>query len=282
MPPGYDKRQPGPASADEYTSSTSGIDPADPYTLLGQHYHGELPRWGGRDYQDPTSIAGRPRSSYGYFVVLMVAASADVVAFLQVVELVLSTVSKDLAYVVALGFTAIALSLAHRGGALFRDHMAGAAWAPKAIPFLCVMAWLLLGAAAFYVRLTGLSNINGSPSLSLSSPQPEFSSHFAYDSAIIFLALFLGSGVVTWMGAYLSRNPLMGSYKLASHAFLKARYQADLSSSRADSAEAVLRFMRAELVTAEKTLEHEIQSRLALAEKLRLVARAARTPETQA
>jgi hypothetical protein len=282
IPPGYDKRQPGPKSADEYTSSTPGIDPADPYTLLGQHYHGELPRWGGRDYRDPTLIAGRPRSSYRYFVVLLVAAGADIGAFFQIVELVLPTASETLVYVVVLGFTATALSLAHKGGALFRDHMAGAAWAGKVIPFLCVMAWLLLGIAAFYVRLTGLSSINGSLSLSLASPQTGSSSHFAYDSAIIFLALYLGTGLVAWMGAYFSRNPLAESYQMASRAFFKARYRADLSSSRADSAELILSFMRAELATAEKTLEHEIQSRLALAEKLRLVAHAARTPETEA
>ncbi len=282
-PPDYDKRQPGPASADGYTSSTPGIDPAYPYTLPGPHYRGELPSWGGPDYRDPALIAGRPRSSYLYVMVLLLAAGADIGAFFQIVELVLAQDPLILVYVVALGFTATALSLAHKGGALSRDHMAGAAWAGTVMPCLCVTAWLLLGIAAFYVRLTLLgSSFSGSLSLSVGPSQTGPSSPPAFQAAIVFLALYLATGLVAWMGAYLSRNPLLESYKLASRAFLEARSRADVSSSQADSAEVILSVMRAELAAAEKTLEYEIHSRLALAEELKLVTHATRAPETAA
>jgi hypothetical protein len=276
MPPTYDKERLGPASSDEY----AGSDPADRYALLDRPYDGALPNWGGRDYGDPTLIAGRPRSSYMYLIVLLFAAGADIGAFFQIIELVLAQDPLYLVYIVVFGFTATALSLAHRAGALSRDRVAGAAWVGKIMPLLCGITWLLLGIAAFYVRITLLAtSITGPLSFSLDSPSVK-SGSYADQSAIVFLALYLATGLVTWMGAYLSRNPLAESYKMASRAFVKARLQVDSSSVKADSAEAVLDFMRTELAAAEKTLEYEIKSRLALAEKLRLAAYRATIPET--
>jgi signal transduction histidine kinase len=267
MPQAYDEGRLGRASSDEYATS-------DPGSLPGQHYHGGLPSWGSRDYGDPTLIAGRPRSSYMYVIVLLFAAGADIGAFFQIIELVLAQDPVVLVYAVVFGFTATALALAHRSGALSRDRVAGAAWVGKFMPVLCGITWLLLGMAAFYARITLLAAINNNGSLSLSLAAPGVkSTSYADQAAIVFLALYLATGLVTWMGAYLSRNPLAEGYKMASRAFNEAWHQADSSSVRADSAEAVLSFMRTELAASEKTLEYEIQSRLALAEKLRLAHR---------
>lgn len=61
-------------------------------------------------------------------------------------------------------------------------------------------------------------------------------------------------------------------YASARRAYIESDRRAEISSSRTDSAEAGIGALRAELSAAEKTLEREIESRRALAEKLKLTA----------
>lgn len=243
---------------------------ADLRTLLGPRYRHEVPGWGGRDYSDPLSIAGRPRSRYLHVIVLGLAAAADFVTFLNVILLVLRTESYDLILVVVLGFTATALYLAHTCGILFRDCLAGAADLSRIMLCACFSSWLSLGGAAFYIRLRALSS-SGSISLSITGASARSGSTLAFQPAILFLALYLATGMAAGIGAYIWRNPLLDNYTRAKRAYLKAHQQADMSCSQADSAEARLSILQAELTATERTLDREISSRYALAERLKQV-----------
>jgi len=270
--PGEDEAgSPGPTSADEPGNGHAhGVGPADLSDLLGPDYHRKLAGWGGRDYSDPTLIAGHLRSSYLlYLMVLGIAAVADIGAFYPVVALVLRTETVPQVYVVVVGFAAMALSLAHFCGMLSRDCRAGAAQVSKIIPYLCFIVWLCLGAAAFYVRLDLLA---GTVSLSFGAAPTSAGLSAALPPAIIFLAFYLATGLVAGVGAYLWRNPLLAGYASARRAYIESDRRAEISSSRTDSAKAGVSALRAELSAAEKTLEREIESRRALAEKLKLTA----------
>ena len=96
------------------------------------------------------------------------------------------------------------------------------------------------------------------------------STSVASQTAIIFLALHVATGSVAGIGAYLWRNPLLDGYASAHRAFHKAQQKTSMSSALADSAEISLNILRTEITAAEKTLEREIESRLAFAGKLKL------------
>jgi hypothetical protein len=263
------------AGGRESIADVPDFELADLRTLLGPWYRHESPRRGGRYYSDPLSIAGRPRSRYLHVIVLGLAAAADFATFLNVILLVLGTEPYDLVVVVVLGFTVTALYLAHTCGILFRDCAAGAAGVSRIILCVCFAIWLSLGGVAFFIRLGALSS-SGLTFIGGGATGPSGST-LAFQPATLFLALYLATGLAAGIGAYFWRNPLLDSYARAKRGYLQAHQQADTSFSRADSAEVRLSILRVELTAAERTLDREISSRLALAEMLKQV-----TPTTMA
>jgi hypothetical protein len=143
-----------------------------------------------------------------------VAAVADFGAFNQVVQLVMRTQAAWLVYLVVGGFTAAALYLAHVVGMTVRDLVAGVRSARWWLPAAGFAGWCALGAGSAYVRATvapvtvaaaGPLRVGGG---SPAAPPAEPTS----PNMLLFLGLFIGTGLVAALGAYVTHNPLRETY----------------------------------------------------------------------
>jgi hypothetical protein len=125
-----------------------------------------VPSWGEPGFRDGTLLAGRSFGTYIYFCALVLAAGADVGAFVQVVELVLTSVPDGVVWLVIVGLTAVVLYIAHMIGVMLRQARAGVrtsyklagrfgSWLGRRFAaFLCTLVWLAIGLMAFWIRLT--------------------------------------------------------------------------------------------------------------------------------
>lgn len=248
---------------------------ADLRILLGPRERRWYAPWRDAGHGDPTMLAGSPRSAYLHVAALALAAGADIGAFSQIVQLVLPKQGDLLVYVVVIGFTATVLYLAHACGAMLRDCVAGAGWLRKGTCYFCAFVWLALGIAAFVIRLHFQPVASAPPSFSATGApvqQPANPADKLYP-AILFLALYVATGLVAGVGAYLTHNPLRDSYAKAARAYRRAAKRSATTAFRAGAAEADRYAYEAQLTAADETLFHEIETRLALAEKLKQVAR---------
>lgn len=156
--------------------------------------------------------------------------------------------------------------------------------------FLVTVVWLAIGLMAFWIRLTvplpsteqlntglGSGGIgggtgagggvvggigpggiggNGSPTASAAT-----STSHPLQGAAIFLGLFLATGIVTALGAYLSHNPFRGRYVAALAAFRKASEQAAASAHQLGLAVATRNRQQAEIDAAAHALaEAQVQN----------------------
>lgn len=247
-------------------------DPADLGILLGPPHRRRFALWGDLGFCDATLLGGRSRMAYVHLLALLVAAGADVGAFSQIVEQVMSQQSAWLVWVVVVGFTGVVLYIAHAGGTMLRERKAGARWIPWAGAVLCVLIWAALGATAFWLRLHIAPQSAGSVSLSLTNPSSGPTENKQYN-ATLFLALYAGTGLVAGVGAYLSHNPLRDGYVAALRGYRNATERLAATRFRAEAESARLLAYQAEFDAAAKTLAEEIAKRRALAGKLKEVTR---------
>jgi hypothetical protein len=240
--------------------------------LLGPPHRRRFALWGELGFSDATLLGGRSRMIYVHLFALLLAAGADIGAFSQIVEQVMSQQSAWLVWVVVVGFTAVVLYIAHACGTMLRERRAGARWIPGIAPLLCVLIWAGLGAAAFWLRLRFAPQSASSLSFSLTNPSSGPAGSMQYN-ATLFLALYAGTGLVAAVGAYLSHNPLRDGYVAALRGYRKATEQLAATRYRAEAEAARLLAYQAEFDAAAKTLAEEIAKRRALAGKLKEVAR---------
>jgi hypothetical protein len=122
-----------------------------------------------------------------------------------------------------IGLTVIALTLAHFAGRLARDVTAGYGTATWKQVFACAIPWAVLGLAAFAVRLL-VADSSGGTSLdgTVVGGDGVDQSTRQISGAVLFLALYVGSGTVAAVGEYLSRNPLRAGYRRALRAHSRA------------------------------------------------------------
>ncbi|WP_188191200.1 hypothetical protein [Nonomuraea sp. SYSU D8015] len=263
-----------PASATDSPSETGSPGRGDPAGEGASPGGGDLPgrgrfvRWGGRQYADPTLLAGWPRVPLLlHTAALAAAAGADWAAFLQVVKLIMRSESALTTSVVVVGFTAIVVYLAHATGVMCRDIRAGSAEVSRALAALCVLAWAAFGAAAFVARLRAAE-----PRQAFSDATSP-SDDSALFSALFFLAFFVGTGIVAGAGAYLTHNPLRSAYGRALRVHRRMLRRAIVSARELALAEANRSAHASELMAARQSLLHALQVRLALAERLKQMAR---------
>ncbi|NKZ05270.1 hypothetical protein [Actinomadura latina] len=236
--------------------------------------------WGGADHADPVLLAGRPSTIYIYAVALLLAVIADFTAFYQVLELVMADLYEVLVFLMVAGFTGVVLALAHFAGQLFRDRRAGDASASSLVTHAClILAWLALGALAFWVRYNTDAHADAGASSGLSvsgtpSPSPAGSGgQSTLQGAAIFAGLYLGTGLVAMVGGYLTHNPLRDGFVRALRHHRAATETHAIASRRHEIAAAISEFRTAEIEAAERVVEESIRAHLALAEELKQVAR---------
>jgi hypothetical protein len=208
-----------------------------------------VPRWGEPGFRDGTLLAGRPRSTFVHVVTLVLAAGADIGAFTLTVQLVLPE-SGWVVLLVVFGLTAVVLYIAHMVGVMLREaRAAGRSSADRPrrpggrlgrglAAFGCALIWLGVGGLAFWVRYTvplpvppqvgGCGGVIGSGSGSGCSVSEAATGH-PLQAAAIFLGLYLATGVVAAVGAYVTHNPYRGGYVSALRTYRKASERAAAS-----------------------------------------------------
>ncbi len=242
--------------------------------LRGEH---EKPGWTEPGHADPTLLAGRPRSGHIYLLALLIAAAADITAFYQVVLLVQGDLNEALVIVLVIGFTGVALILAHFAGTMLRDRRAGAKWIQNYKIIIVISVWGLLGLLAFLVRLRSGSGSGGgyqlpggsssSASVSVSNPQGTLA------GAAIFAGLYVATGAVAMIGSYLSHNPLRPAFARAVREHRAAAERHAISARRLRLAEAEREFFADQITAAKRVRDEAEQARHALAAELKQQAR---------
>jgi len=267
--------------------------------LLEPHDAHRVPRWGEPGFRDGTLLAGRPRSSYVHALVLLLAAGADIGAFVQVVQLVLTTVSDWLIWLVVVGLTAVVLYIAHMVGAMLREARAHVratyalagrlrAWlGRRSATFVCTVIWLAIGLMAFWIRLTvplpttaqlnsgfgsggiGSGGIGGGSSGGIGSggigggaaSSNAANNPHPLQGAAIFLGLYVATGIVAALGAYYTHNPYRGRYTATLRGLRKASERAAASSYQLGLATAIRDRQQAEIdASAHVLAEAQVQN----------------------
>jgi hypothetical protein len=171
--------------------------------------------WHQPGHSDPTLLsAGRSGADLFYLVAIAIAGVADFIAFYQVLQLVLRNLPNQWLILLVIGFTAIALTLAHFIGVFLRDRKAGARWQHSWMLPGCALLWVALGFMAFWVRWK-VSGASTAPSLptagAITVPQGNFQS--TLPGASMFAAFYFATGAAAITGSYLSHNPLRRSFR---------------------------------------------------------------------
>ncbi|GHJ06172.1 hypothetical protein TPA0907_05390 [Micromonospora humidisoli] len=235
---------------------------------------------GGR-YVDTALLTGRPGTLLGALVetvVLVLAAGADIAAFYNALSSGIGD-NTYLLYMLVAGFTAVALLLAHGFGRIYRDLDQRAPGARRLMLYACLTGWALLGIAAFLSRLL-LADVDVGPGFGTSgaggstaggSGQEE--AQKARVLAILFLALYIGTGMAAAVVAYWNHNSLAHAYHRSNRRLAWARWWA---KRRVGAHEKVLSRHRQrynEWARAEAAHAAARAKRLALAEELKQLAR---------
>jgi hypothetical protein len=167
-------------------------------------------------YKPPRLAADRDALMLS-LITLAIAATADYIAFRQVIELAIKTLTDVESNLLVAGVTAIALALAHRTGTALRDRSDKAGNGRGVIALCAGLCWVGMGAMAFYIRWaqpqaaavrSGFKLVPGTSSASTSTTSQ-------HPAALLFLILYLGTGVLAIATAYLEHDAARGDYRRA-------------------------------------------------------------------
>ncbi|MFC7245224.1 hypothetical protein ACFQO7_22335 [Catellatospora aurea] len=192
----------------------------------------DVPR---RDFVDPALVAGRSIGVWVYVLALLLAALADFGNFFQIIQFAMPSQQNWLLFVIVVGFTACVLFLAHCVGVILRLLRAGENWIPAYFAVLAAAAWLLLGGAGLYLRLTnadpqgrtGTVEVVGQGAAATAAETAGQAP--VLGASLVFLGLYIGTGLVAMIGAYLTHQP-------AHAAFAKSRKEHDKAVAAAAEA----------------------------------------------
>jgi hypothetical protein len=197
------------------------------------------------DWSDPHLIAGRSMWTLVFGAVLiLIGAMADTIAFHNTLELVLTTETAKVAWVMAAGTTSMALVAAaslgiaravrHRGRYLPPRHR------PSRLPLvLSSVVWLGLGLAMFVIRWLG-QNVNGTFSVSLTHQASSGSAHHTLWQAVFFAAIYLVSGTCTLVESERHYNPEFFAFQRLGRQYGRQTQVVARTEAARDRAEAVL------------------------------------------
>ena len=163
-------------------------------------------------YTDNGEIVGRGPGEHVSWIMLAVTACADLAVFHQVLGILMKQSGELTIWLAVAGFTACSLMLAHSAGRLHRDIEVGFGRRGRAPRNALAIVWLMLGLAAFAVRLL-IEYLSGHGASTVAGAGPDPGR--AWGGAVLFLVLYLGSGLVAAVGAYHARNPLRDRYHQA-------------------------------------------------------------------
>jgi hypothetical protein len=226
-----------------------------------------------QDWSEPHLIAGRSMWTVVLGgVLILIGAMADTIAFHNTLELVLTTETAIVAWVMATGTTCMALVAASSLGVARAIRRRGRYLPPRYRPsrfplVLSSVVWLGLGVAMFVIRWLG-QNVGGSLTLSLGGSSASGHSHYTLWQAIFFAAIYLVSGTCTLIESERIYNPEF-------FAFRRLRKQYDKQVQEVARADAARDQAEAEVERQDEELEREDQRRnAAIADRQSLGAQA--------
>lgn len=227
-------------------------------------------------------LLASPWAMLTHWIVLALAAGADIGAFAQIIELVMPRQEPLVGRLVVLGFTAAVLFLAHHTGSLLRSASAdpddpSRRKSSQAMALACFLGWLGLGLVAYWVRLTvpppTRASLGGVVLGGGQARQPEaVADPHVTQGALLFLALYIATGLVALVSAYLT-PPLRTHYRFASRAYVKAAKRAAASSHLLLKAQGVRESQETEIRNAAETNQRAPEEIRALADRLKQTAR---------
>lgn len=198
--------------------------------LRSSPFRGRVPIHG-----DPSLIAGHSPWSTGlYYFVLLAAMGVDLVTFHQVLLPALDE-SAEMLWIAVAGFTVICVATSHAAGqqakkAVGTRHSPGAA----TTTWLYLFVWAALGATAFVFRWDATSLDIGSSFVVDGVEQTGMSDAARAEqhrAALLFLAFYLGTGVVSGGAGFIRHQPEVSRYNRA----LSLRAKAAAEHSRIES-----------------------------------------------
>ncbi|GAA0216786.1 hypothetical protein GCM10010492_13290 [Saccharothrix mutabilis subsp. mutabilis] len=185
---------------------------------------------------DPSQIVGPPWTAGLYYFVLLAAAGVDVVTFHQVLMAAVDEEEVFL-WVMVVGFTVVCLALSHTVGQQARQavatrHVVGA----RTTALLCLVGWVALGLAAFVFRwnYAGADVASSIPIVidgRESVGDADAGARERHLSAMLFLSLYVATGLVSGVAGYLRHNPAARQYARA----LSRRSKAAAKQARIES-----------------------------------------------
>ncbi|MFB9442323.1 hypothetical protein Dvina_04265 [Dactylosporangium vinaceum] len=178
-------------------------------------------------------------------------------------------------YVVAvvLGFTATVLFLAHVAGTMLRDRKAGLTWVRGFVAWICLVVWFGLGCTAFYVRLTAENDTGPVIRTDDAPAAADVPGLHVTPTAVMLAALYLGTGLVAAVGAYLSHNRAYAAFRQARRKQARAAGQAATGALAFELATGNRRLQETLRAAADGTFAEERYRRWAMAEELKQYAR---------
>ena len=185
-----------------------------------------------------------------HYGVLLLAGMADLVAFYQVLALVLGTIP-ELLYVAVVAVTVIALAVMHKGGTTLREIRRRTASGRYWVATLCILSWVALGSGAYWLRLKVRDDTGASTSLlNFGGVVLGEEDTTVQTKALVFLVIYVTTGILALIGAYLAHNPLRTEYRRARRLYHKR-------DSQLQQAEAVLHFAREQKALLDQRIKSE-------------------------
>lgn len=189
-------------------------------TAAGNRLSGEDDegKWHQAEHSNPSLLAGRSWASWFYLVAVLLAGLADFTAFYQVMERVLRNLENQWLLVLVLGFTAMALLLAHYLGVFLRDRQAGTRSHHPVLFPACAVLWTALGLMAFWIRWRvsgGSSSANNLPTNGSTVVPQQNNFQNTLPGAAMFAAFYYATGFAAITGSYLNHNPLHRDFRRA-------------------------------------------------------------------
>jgi hypothetical protein len=175
-------------------------------------------KWHQAEHSNPSLLSGRSWTSWFYLVAIVLAGAADFTAFYQVIERVLRNLQNQWLIVLVIGFTAMALLLAHYLGIFLRDRQAGSRSNHPVLFPVCGVLWVALGVMAFWVRWKVSGNASSASTLPTNggTPVPQTGNfQSTLPGAAMFAVFYYATGAAAIIGSYLNHNPLHRDFRRA-------------------------------------------------------------------
>lgn len=231
--------------------------------------------WHQAEHSDPSLLTVRSGASMFYLVALALAAVADFAAFYQVMERVLRDLGDVWVIILVIGFTAMALRLAHYIGLFLRDRQAGARSNHPILLPACAALWIALGVMAFWVRWKVQGSVSAPvlPSSGGAVPVPQGNFQATLPGAAMFAAFYFATGAAAITGSYLSHNPLHRAFRRTVRAHESAIKQQATAARDVADAEAERDAFNHQEAAAAEIRDSTIDELNRLADELKKLAR---------